>query len=230
MESAKILVVDDDAELLELLRMELEASHYQVVLARDGLSALEQLASTRPDLMILDINLPLLDGLSVCRQVRTHNTLPILMLSSQRDELDKVIGLEVGADDYLGKPYHPRELIARIRALLRRSRPLSVPPADRLRADGLEIDLNSHQATEQNRPLMLTPIEFALLESLLRNFGNIVSRARLLENIWGADFEGSTRTVDTHMRNLRLKLSPHSPRLESVRGVGFRLVSRAAGD
>lgn len=226
MMQGRILVVDDDLELLELLRIELQAAHYEVVTACDGQSALRELSDTRPDLMILDIHLPGLDGLSVCRQVRTFSNLPILMLSSQRDEFDKVVGLEVGADDYLGKPYHPRELIARIRALLRRARQGAQVPVELLQAEGLELDLSCHQARDQGQPLSLTPIELSLLEALLRNFGKTVLRARLLESIWGREFDGSTRTLDTHMRNLRLKLSPQSPKIESVRGLGFRLVSR----
>ena len=226
MTQGRILVVDDDLELLELLRIELEAAHYVVVTASDGQAALTELSATPLDLMVLDIHLPGLDGLSVCRQVRTFSNLPILMLSSQRDELDKVIGLEVGADDYLGKPYHPRELIARIRALLRRSRQGAQVPAELLQAEGLELDLSCHQARDRGQPLSLTPIELSLLEALLRNFGKTILRARLLESIWGREFDGSTRTLDTHMRNLRLKLSPQSPKIESVRGLGFRLVSR----
>lgn len=219
-------MVDDDDELLELLRIQLEAAHYQVDTARDGQQALRSLETSMVDLMILDVHLPLLDGLSVCRKVRTFSQLPILMLSSQRDELDKVVGLEVGADDYLGKPYHPRELMARVRALLRRARLGPAEATVLLEAGGLELDMSCHQARDQGKPLALTPIELNLLEALLRNLGKTVTRAQLLQTIWGRDFDGSSRTLDTHMRNLRLKLSSVSPRIESVRGLGYKLMVR----
>ncbi|ODT65039.1 hypothetical protein ABS71_12480 [bacterium SCN 62-11] len=226
MNQSRILVVDDDDELLELLRIQLEAAHYQVDTARDGQQALRSLETSMVDLMILDVHLPLLDGLSVCRKVRTFSQLPILMLSSQRDELDKVVGLEVGADDYLGKPYHPRELMARVRALLRRARLGPAEATVLLEAGGLELDMSCHQARDQGKPLALTPIELNLLEALLRNLGKTVTRAQLLQTIWGRDFDGSSRTLDTHMRNLRLKLSSVSPRIESVRGLGYKLMVR----
>lgn len=226
MNQSRILVVDDDDELLELLRIQLEAAHYQVDTARDGQQALRFLETSMVDLMILDVHLPLLDGLSVCRKVRTFSQLPILMLSSQRDELDKVVGLEVGADDYLGKPYHPRELMARVRALLRRARLGPAEATVLLEAGGLELDMSCHQARDQGKPLALTPIELNLLEALLRNLGKTVTRAQLLQTIWGRDFDGSSRTLDTHMRNLRLKLSSVSPRIESVRGLGYKLMVR----
>jgi DNA-binding response OmpR family regulator len=226
MNQSRILVVDDDDELLELLRIQLEAAHYQVDTARDGQQALRSLETSMVDLMILDVHLPLLDGLSVCRKVRTFSQLPILMLSSQRDELDKVVGLEVGADDYLGKPYHPRELMARVRALLRRARLGPTEATVLLEAGGLELDMSCHQARDQGKPLALTPIELNLLEALLRNLGKTVTRAQLLQTIWGRDFDGSSRTLDTHMRNLRLKLSSVSPRIESVRGLGYKLMVR----
>lgn len=226
MNQPRILVVDDDDELLELLRIQLEAAHYQVDTARDGQQALRSLETSMMDLMILDVHLPLLDGLSVCRKVRTFSQLPILMLSSQRDELDKVVGLEVGADDYLGKPYHPRELMARVRALLRRARLGPAEATVLLEAGGLELDMSCHQARDQGKPLALTPIELNLLEALLRNLGKTVTRAQLLQTIWGRDFDGSSRTLDTHMRNLRLKLSSVSPRIESVRGLGYKLMVR----
>lgn len=225
---SKILVVDDDADMIFLLRRMLETAGYRVTAVTDGKSALESFQEESPDLIILDVNLPLLDGLNVCRRLRSASLVPILMLSCHREDYDKVVGLETGADDYLGKPFSPSELLARVNALLRRSRAFG--EREELRTGGLCLVPSSHEASHDGELLGLTPIEFSLLEELMRRPGTTLSRAELLRAIWGGEFQGHTRTVDTHIRNLRLKLPPSCrARIEAVRGVGFKLVEEATG-
>lgn len=219
----KILVIDDDADMVFLLRRLLESAGYSLAAASDGESGLKAFAELSPDLIILDVNLPLLDGLDVCRRLRSGSLVPILMLSCHREDYDKVVGLETGADDYLGKPFNPSELLARVNALLRRARAFG--ERAELRVGDLCLVPSSHEATYQGDPLPLTPIEFSLLEELMRRSGATLSRTDLLRAIWGGEFQGHTRTVDTHIRNLRLKLPQTCRvRIESVRGVGFKLV------
>ena len=225
MSLGRILVIDDDSDLQRLLQMELEAANYEVIASEDGQEGLDTALTASPDLVVLDVNLPSLDGLSVCRQLRAKSRVPILMLSSMREDFDKIIGLEVGADDYLGKPFNPRELLARIRALLRRLGDTSAPPqqANELRSGQLKLNVTTHQAWAAGKELSLTPIEFSLLEVFLRHPGQVLSRQQLLDKVWGIDFVGTERTVDTHVRNLRGKLGQVDPKVESVRGVGFKL-------
>lgn len=220
MSPAKILVVEDDPVFASLLNAQLGGDGYQVVLAADGEKALCLTRSEQPDMLVLDVHLPLRDGLSVCREVRKQSQVPILILSSHREDYEKVVGFEAGADDYLGKPYHPPELLARVKALLRRSRP-GLPG---LQVGTLRLDPATHQAWSGDRLLSLTPIEFSLLEELMRRSPAPVSRADLLQSIWGTGFVGQTKTIDTHIRNLRQKLPGDcAAQVESVRGVGFRL-------
>ncbi len=215
--------MDDDADMVFLLRRMLETAGYQVTAALDGKSGLESFREVSPDLIILDVNLPLLDGLDVCRRLRSASLVPILMLSCHREDYDKVVGLETGADDYLGKPFSPSELLARVNALLRRARAFG--EREELRVGGLCLIPASHEAFHDGELLCLTPIEFSLLEELMRRPAVTLSRAELLRAIWGGEFQGHTRTVDTHIRNLRLKLPPMCRvRIEAVRGVGFKLV------
>ncbi len=237
----KILVVDDEPVLVETIAYNLEQAGYQVTTAADGTSALEAAQRETPDLIILDIMLPEMDGLEVCRQLRRESntsTTPIMMLTAKGDEIDKVVGLEVGADDYVTKPFGRRELLARVRALLRRSEytPASeehaaqtnvaeVPRQTReLVAGPIRIDLAGRRVHCRGQELELQPKQFELLAYLVRNRGTVLTRDQLLHNVWGYDYVGDTRTVDVHIRWLREKLEedPANPRLiQTVRGVGY---------
>jgi DNA-binding response OmpR family regulator len=237
----KILVVDDEAVLVETIAYNLEQAGYQVITAADGTSALQAAQRETPDLVILDIMLPGMDGLEVCRQLRRENntaTTPIMMLTAKGDEIDKVVGLEVGADDYMTKPFGRRELLARVRALLRRvdyapvheerstqDTSSEVPRPNReLVAGPLTIDLAGRRVYCRGQELDLQPKQFELLTYLVRNRGTVLTRDQLLTNVWGYDYTGDTRTVDVHVRWLREKLEedPTNPRLvQTVRGVGY---------
>ncbi len=237
----KILVVDDEPVLVETIAYNLEQAGYQVLTAADGRSALEAARRETPDLVILDLMLPEMDGLEVCRQLRrehTTATIPIMMLTAKGDEIDKVVGLEVGADDYVTKPFGRRELLARVRALLRRadyptagndhtSQETSgeVPrPSRELVAGPLRIDLAGRRVNCRGQDLELQPKQFDLLTYLVRNRGTVLTRDQLLQNVWGYDYVGDTRTVDVHVRWLREKLEedPANPKLiQTVRGVGY---------
>lgn len=221
----KILVVDDEPTLVATLKYNLERENYHVSTASDGEGALAAARSGRPDLIVLDLMLPGLDGLEVCRILRREMSVPILMLTARDTEVDKVVGLEVGADDYVTKPFSMRELVARVRALLRRSEAAAVAEAEVLTAGDLTIDLRRREASRNEAPLPLKPKEFDLLCFFLRNRGKAFSRAQLLSQIWGYEFAGDTRTVDVHVRWLRQKIEddPGTPtRLITVRGVGYR--------
>ena len=221
----KILVVDDEPTLVATLKYNLEREGYEVVTAADGESGLSAARDTRPDVIVLDLMLPGLDGLDVCRILRREMTAPILMLTARTEEVDKVVGLELGADDYVTKPFSMRELLARIRALVRRA---EMPPPARpeiLTEGDLRVDLSRRQASRGGEPLPLKPRELDLLAFFLRNHGRAFTREQLLSEIWGFDFVGDTRTVDVHIRWLREKIEdePGKPtRLITVRGVGYR--------
>jgi DNA-binding response OmpR family regulator len=220
----KILVVDDEPTLVATVKYNLEQEGYQAVTAADGESGLAVARAERPDLIILDLMLPGLGGLEVCRILRREMAVPILMLTAKTEEVDKVVGLELGADDYVTKPFSMRELLARIRALLRRA---EAPPAEAkvLTAGDLQVDLRRREASRQGQPLLLKPKEFDLLAFFLQNRGRAFTREQLLDQVWGYDFAGDTRTVDVHVRWLREKIedNPAKPtRLLTVRGVGYR--------
>ena len=233
MEGKRILVVEDDETLLDVLRYNLAKEGYDVVSAVDGVQALELARSERPDLIILDIMLPKLDGFEVCRILRKDMTTPILMLTAKVEEVDKVLGLGIGADDYMTKPFSVRELLARVRAMLRRTEMLkekpsfeeeAVPPM--IKIGNLAIDLARHQVSLGDSILDLSPKEFELLVFLARNRGRAFTRDYLLEKVWGYDYVGDTRTVDVHIRWLRRKLEAdpaHPQRLLTVRGFGYKL-------
>ncbi len=222
-----ILIVDDEPHIVELVKYNLHQEGYDVITAHDGASALERANSERPDLIILDIMLPYTDGLEVCRQLRRVSGVPIIMLTAKTGELERVVGLELGADDYVTKPFSPRELVARVRAILRRTTrdgggPL---PPQQLRTDGLTLDPTTHEVTLNGRPIELTAKEFDLLKLLLGHPNRVFTRDFLLEHIWGYDYFGSTRTVDMHISRLREKLEDDpvaSTFIVTVRGVGYK--------
>jgi len=226
----KILVVEDDQTLLEVLRYNLSKEGYKVLAATGGVQALEVARQEEPDLIVLDIMLPDLDGFEVCRILRKEMGTPMLMLTAKVGEADKIVGLELGADDYMTKPFNLRELLARIRAMLRRAeiiqRDLLGEPPRSLKLGDLEVDFTRHQVKLGDSLLILKPKEFDLLAFLARNRGRAFTREQLLEKVWGYDYVGDTRTVDVHIRWLREKIEvdPGSPcRLLTVRGVGYRL-------
>ncbi len=230
MPGERILIIEDEENLLEALRYNLQKEGYQLLTAVDGERGLELAREAKPDLVVLDIMLPKLDGYEVCRLLRREADTPILMLTAKAEEVDRVVGLELGADDYVTKPFSMRELLARVRALLRRSRMVSeVAPATAtpqvIKAGNLEVNLDSHVATLKGTPLELTPREFDLLVLLMTNKGRAFTRDQILERLWGHDYFGDSRTVDVHIRWLREKIEgdPGSPgRIITIRGVGYR--------
>jgi len=228
----KILVVEDDATLLEVLKYNLIQQGYSVLTAIDGTGAVESAEQNHPDIIILDIMLPKMDGLEVCRVIRREMTMPILMLTAKTEEIDKVVGLEVGADDYMTKPFSMRELLARVKAMLRRiDMTDDEQVADKETSSGtievgqLEIDLGRHQVSLNGVVLELSRKEYDLLVFLITNQGQVFSRGQLLSKVWGYDYIGDTRTVDVHIRWLRQKIEADAanPRyLLTVRGVGYK--------
>lgn len=225
----KILVVDDEENIRMLLKYNLEKDGYEVLEAADGEEGLKLAKAERPNLMLLDLMLPKIDGLEVCRQLKgtlETSSLPIIMLTAKSDEVDKVIGLELGADDYLAKPFSPRELLARIKAVLRRSAPLpSSKQKENIVISDLVINPLSYEAFLKGNKLELTPKEFELLLLFTTHPTHAFSREKLLEDIWCYEYFGDTRTVDVHIRHLRAKLSASpsiSEAIETVRGVGYR--------
>lgn len=226
--SNKVLIVEDDANLLETLKYNLHKESYDVVTAADGEQALEVARREKPDLIILDVMLPKLSGFEVCRILRKETNTPIIMLTAKADETDKIVGLEIGADDYITKPFSVRELIARVRAMLRRARIIEIPASEdkTIRIGDIQIDIDRHQALLLGKALDLRPKEFELLAFLAKNKGLVFSREQLLEKLWGYDYIGDTRTVDVHIRWLRQKIEsdPGNPKyLVTVRGTGYKL-------
>jgi DNA-binding response OmpR family regulator len=225
----KVLIVEDDANLLETLQYNLRKEGFQVITATDGEQAVSTARREKPDLIILDIMLPKMSGFEVCRILRKEMTVPILMLTAKAEETDKIVGLEIGADDYMTKPFSMKELLARVRAMLRRSQMAGLPPAGVpavIKTGDLEVDIARHKALLSGTLLELSPKEFDLLAFLARNKGLVFSREQLLEKVWGYDFSGDTRTVDVHIRWLRQKIeaAPGNPRyLMTVRGTGYKL-------
>ena len=220
-----ILVVDDEANIVELARMYLAQEGYRVESAGDGKTALDKVAAIQPALMVLDLMLPAIDGWEVCRRVRAgeQRDLPIIMLTARDDDVDKIVGLELGADDYMTKPFNPRELVARIKAILRRSERVS-PPGQTIRVGDLTIDPARHEVRVGERPIELRVKEFECLRTLAEHRGIVLSREKLLERAWGYDFAGQTRTVDVHVAHLRKKLAGSATQIETVAGVGYKLV------
>jgi len=223
--AATILVVDDEPNITQLLKLYLSRSGFQVETAANGEEALRKTRSLRPDLIVLDLKLPDIDGLEVCRRVRAESDIPLIMLTARDEDIDKIVGLEMGADDYITKPFNPREVLARVRAVLRRSE-------GRMRADGpirvgdLVVDTNRREAFIGDQPIQLRAKEFDLLATLARNAGIVLDRDRLLNQVWGYDFTGDTRTVDVHIAWLRQKLAGSRVEIQTVRGAGYKLVVR----
>jgi DNA-binding response OmpR family regulator len=230
-DSSTILLVDDEDSVQKLLAYPLEREGFRVLQARDGEEALARFAAEDVDLVVLDLMLPKLDGLEVCKRLRAESQVPIIMLTARDDELDKVVGLELGADDYITKPFSIREFRSRVRALLRRAAVTRSPAgaAEVLAAHGLQLDLGRRTVEVHGRPVQLTYVEFELLRTLVTNPGRVYSRRMLLESLWGAAEYREPRTIDVHIRHLREKLEedPGEPEyILTVRGVGYRFRDR----
>jgi DNA-binding response OmpR family regulator len=225
MAGKKVLVVDDDVKTVELVRLYLNRDGYQVLTAYDGIEALHLARESCPDLIVLDLMLPDIDGLEVCRTLRHESDVPIIMLTARTTDQDKLTGLDLGADDYVTKPFSPKELAARVRAVLRRLPGEHGP--EEIKRDELSMNFTKHEALFAGRPLNLTSVEFKLLGVLAKEPGRVFSRASLIEEALGYDFEGFDRTIDVHILNLRRKLEPdpsHPRYIKTVYGVGYKFV------
>ena len=222
--ASTILVVDDEQNIVKLARLYLNKDGYQVEAAYDGAEALEKAKSLRPDLIILDIMMPEMDGLAVCRELRKTSNVPIIILTARDDDVDRIVGLELGADDYMTKPFNPRELVARVRAVLRRAS--NEPPAQPvLEADGVRLDSASREVTVEGEQVTLRAKEFDLLAAFMSHTGTVLDRERLLQLVWGSDYYGDTRTIDVHVAWLREKLAgAKRVKIQTVWGVGYKLV------
>jgi two-component system response regulator RegX3 len=229
----KILLVEDERSIAEGLKISLEAEGFQVAWAKDGTEALGTWERTRPDLIVLDLMLPGVSGTEVCRTIRARSDVPIIMLTARDTEVDRVVGLEIGADDYLTKPFSTRELIARIRAILRRAPIGGMPTAVEelpIEANGVRVDRSRHEVTVDGRQVELPPKEFELLAVLVEYAGRVLTRDQLIDEVWGPDYVGDTKTLDVHIRRLRgrIETDPTDPhRIRTVRGVGYRFADRA---
>ncbi len=225
MTKEKVLVVDDEKTLVKALKFNLEKEGFRVDEAYNGEDALKKVAELEPDIIVLDLMLPGLDGFEVCRQIRKKLEIPIIMLTARGEDIDKVLGLELGADDYLTKPFNPRELVARIKAILRRSVAREEGVRKLIQIGGLQIDLLQHRVRMHDSEIDLTSKEFALLSFLASNAGRVYSREQLLEQVWGYNYYGDARTVDVHIRHLREKIEkdPGNPELViTVWGTGYK--------
>jgi two-component system response regulator RegX3 len=228
-DAARILVVEDEESLADSVRYNLEREGYGVSVAIDGRRALERFRAERPSLVILDLMLPEVSGLDVCRTIRAESDVPIIMVTAKDSEADKVTGLELGADDYVTKPFSMRELVSRVRANLRRARPAApAEPAEEVLGGGpVRMDVARHEVAVRGEQVSLPPKEFELLEAFLRRKGRLLTREFLIEEVWGADYFGDTKTLDVHVKRIRRKIEPdpHEPRfLVTVRGLGYKFV------
>jgi DNA-binding response OmpR family regulator len=223
----RVLVVDDEPSVTDLLAYNLRKAHYDVSIAADGREALHLAGEFKPDLILLDLMIPEVDGLDVCRELRKTSNVPVIMITALGEETDRVVGLELGADDYVTKPFSMRELMARIKAVLRRAKNENTEPSTIISGAGnLRMDVESRTVTVAHFAIELTRLEFDLLHRLLINSGRVLTRERLLEQAWGYDFVGDTRAVDSAVKRLRAKLrdaSPEADCIESVRGLGYRV-------
>jgi two-component system response regulator RegX3 len=221
----RVLVVEDEESYSEALSYMLRKEGFEVAIAADGDTALKEFDRNGADIVLLDLMLPGIPGTEVCRQIRTTSTVPVIMVSAKDDEVDKVVGLELGADDYVTKPYSPRELVARIRAVLRRGQEPDLAPAT-LEAGPVRMDVERHVVTVDGNEQRLPLKEFELLEMFLRNPGRVLTRGQLIDRVWGSDYVGDTKTLDVHVKRLRAKLEPDpgEPKyLVTVRGLGYKL-------
>ena len=218
-----VLVVEDEASIASFVSLYLKNAGYDVKTAGTGAAALAQVAAEQPGLIVLDLMLPDIDGIEVCRRIRTRSDVPILMLTARDEDVDKIIGLEVGADDYMTKPFNPRELVARVKSILRRAAPERHPPESPvIRHGDLSVDAGRREVKVGEEEVQLAPKEFDLLWELLDHRGLVLTRDQLLERVWGYTFAGDTRTVDVHVRQLRRKLGDASP-IVTVWGVGYKV-------
>lgn len=220
-----ILVVDDEQRIIDLAKMYIEQEGYRITFATDGVTALDMILNENPSLVVLDLMLPGMDGLEVCRRVRSTSDVPIIMLTARSDDIDKIVGLELGADDYLTKPFNPRELVARIKAILRRSDRKTASDSTPITIGNLTIAPDRRSVIVDGESVDLRMKEFDLLQTLAENQDMVFSRERLLDVVWGYNFAGETRTVDVHIAHLRHKLKKMSPSIETVWGVGYKLVA-----
>ncbi len=222
----KILIVDDEPNIIDLARLYLEREGFQIDTASDGAAALEKIRAGHHALVVLDLMLPQIDGFEVCRQTRAHSDVPIIMLTARDDDVDKIVGLELGADDYLTKPFNPRELVARVKAILRRSERRPSVETQPLRLGDVTLDPARREVTIADEPASLRTKEFDLLHTFIEHPGIVLSREKLLDLVWGYDFYGQTRTVDVHVAHLRKRLAPsEAVHIETVTGVGYKLVA-----
>ncbi|MFH1003440.1 MAG: response regulator transcription factor [Chloroflexota bacterium] len=226
MTGQKILVVDDEAKIVNIVRAYLEREGYQVLAAHDGRTALELARQQSPDLIVLDLMLPEVSGWDVCRTLRQTSSVPIIMLTARDEDTDKIVGLELGADDYLTKPFNPKELVSRVRAVLRRSGGAAAPATGKLAVGALHLDVDRRQVSRSGQPVTLTPLEFELLRVLAEHPGRVFSRLQLLDRLQGDAYEGYERTIDSHIKNLRQKIETDlrkPQQLITVYGVGYKL-------
>jgi DNA-binding response OmpR family regulator len=224
---ARILIVDDEKSIIELATLYLERDGFQVEGVFTGKDGLLKQETSHPDLIILDLMLPDIDGFDICRQLRAKSSVPILMLTARKEDIDKIVGLELGADDYLTKPFNPRELVARVKAILRRYQTGDKPkPVETI--GKLVIDVARHDVTNNGKLVTLRTKEFALLVVLAQNLGIVMSREKLLEMVWGYDYYGETRTVDVHINHLRDKIAGSGVDIETLRGTGYKMIATGA--
>jgi DNA-binding response OmpR family regulator len=218
-----ILVVDDEKNIVQLARLYLSNEGFRVEEAHDGKQALEKAKAVNPDLIVLDLMMPEMDGLTVCKEIRKTSSVPVIILTARNDDIDKIVGLEIGADDYVTKPFNPRELVARVKAVLRRSQGRLEPDVV-LEVGDIHLDPARREVTVADKPITLRAKEFDLLAAFMKHQGVVLDRERLLSMVWGQDFYGDTRTIDVHVAWLRDKLSGATARVQTVWGVGYKLV------
>lgn len=224
MKDAKILIVDDDLNICELLRLYLQKDGFQTVVVNDGTAAIEAAKNEAPDLILLDIMLPKMDGWQVCREIRKNSTVPIIMLTAKGETFDKILGLELGADDYVTKPFDAKEIVARVKAVLRRSSPEEITKTKEVSYDKLKINLTNYELTVDGKNIDTPPKELELIYHLASNPNRVYTRDQLLDEVWGFDYYGDSRTVDVHVKRLREKLEGVSDEwsLKTVWGVGYK--------
>jgi len=225
MRPERILIVEDEEDIQQLLSYNLESSGFEVLTASDGLQGLALAKDKLPDLVVLDLMLPGMDGFDVCKELKRRDEtadIPVIMLTARGEEIDRIVGLELGADDYVVKPFSPREFLLRVKAVLKRATPAEAASRTQWRRDGLLVDTEAHKVMVDDQEVPLTATEFKLLAELIKRQGRVQTRDQLLNTVWGYEFEGYARTVDTHVRRLRQKIGPYADMVETVRGVGYR--------